>query len=60
MYSVFAGVDALHHTQQLFSHVRMFSWVELEPSSEDKYLALGHNTVPPLKLKPVTSKSQDN
>ena len=49
-------VDALRNTQQFFSYVWSFSQVKSVLSSENKHLAQGHKTVPPVRLEPGTSQ----
>ena len=58
-YRCFVWVVALRPSQQFFSHVGMFSWIEPVLSNEDEVPnAQGHNTSLLVRFEPTTLQSR--
>ena len=50
-------IAAWRSIQHIFSHAEMLGWSSIDYEQSIKCLAQGHNTVPPVSLKPVTPRS---
>ena len=58
MITQFICVDALPHSQHVFSYVRTFSYLPWLNQYKAECLAQGHYTAPPMSLKLATLRYQ--